>query len=80
MYITQYCHRYHASHIRTYYFIEQEVARIIQRWALNSVDPCSVQTDSLTDKHLDTKDVVHHPVYDYSHYIVKIKSLAMCAL
>ena len=55
------------------------VARITQRGVVNSVDPCSVQTDSLT-KHLATKDDAHHPVYDYSHYIVEIKSLAMCAL
>ena len=41
----------------------------------------STDTDSLTSylaKHLDTKDDAHHPVYDYSHYIVKIKSLASC--
>ena len=39
-----------------------------------------LSTDSLTDKTLGHKDDVHHPAYDYSHYIVKIKSLAMCAL
>ena len=36
---------------------------------LNSVDPCSVATDSLT-KHLATKDDVHHPVHDYPHYML----------
>ena len=36
---------------------------------------CSVDIDSLT-KHFVTKENVRHPVYDYSHYTVKIKSFA----
>ena len=32
--------------------ISRGIARITQRGVLNSVDPCSVQTDSLTDKTL----------------------------
>ena len=38
-----------------------------------------LSTDRFTDKNLATKNDAHYPVYDYSHYIVKIKSLAMCA-
>ena len=56
------------------------VARITQRGSLNSVDPCSVQTYSLSDEHLATYDDTHHAINDYSHYSVKIKSLATCAL
>ena len=46
---------------------------------LNSTGLCSVDTDSLT-KHLVTKENLHHPVYDYSHYTVKNHLLATCAL
>ena len=41
---------------------------------LNSAGLCSVETQiHYLAKHLATKENVHHPVYDYSHYTVKIK-------
>ena len=44
---------------------------------LNSAGLCSVEIQiHYLAKHLDTKENAHHLVYDYSHYIVKIKLFA----
>ena len=40
----------------------------------------SLLSTEIQTKQFATKDDTDHPVYDYSHYIVEIKSLAMCAL
>ena len=46
----------------------------LTKGVLNSAGPCTEQSQTQIDylaKHLATKDNLHHPVYDYSHYIVK---------
>ena len=48
---------------------------------LNSAGPLLVQIQThYLAKHLAIRDDAHHPVNDYSHYIVKIQSLVsyMC--
>ena len=59
--------------IITSYMAIQGCSQNYIKGVLNSAGFCSVDTDLLT-KHLVTKENVCHPVYDYSHYTVKIKS------
>ena len=61
-----------------YIYTVKGVARITQKAVLNSAEPCSIQTQiHYLAKHLATGDNIHiRHNYDYSHYIIKIKSLA----
>ena len=59
---------------QSYVYTVKGVARITQKWVLNSAEPYSIERQlHYLAKHLATEDNIHIPPrYDYSHYITKV--------
>ena len=65
----------------TIYYQEQGRSQNYTKGFINSAGFFLVETQiHYLAKHLATKENAHYPVYDYSHYTVKLKSFAsyMC--